>query len=431
MRATGGVFVWAIESMLLALFGVGTISIIHMVGGTSSIATDMWAIFVVLCSCVVNLILQTVVACSSKQATINEITEGVKSDFAMVYMHKAVAQGHCSIVTLVLVMYIITMQQSLINLDWANAYFASAPGLVWVTGTITLAFLTVLWFTSMAGAWAATATGDSNTLFVIIPTTAILCIMFPILNEIGINGLMVCSNPMSSTLAVLYANLALATSFTICLLDCVEFDPARILPKFMRTVGNRLPSFRIYSMIHGICASITIVMYWIVARGISTPTVVILLSANGIVTVTNSLSATQLVISWAWGNGGAEQADRSDTEIDPNQSDPDYEHNDIGVENDRPTTPDSVEPAAFGRNKDSEELFSRMRGPQKRQIKMNQPPPNQTQKRTHWTGLDMTRLQSFGVATGSKTTHAVMSIAERRIALLRLDNNKGLNLHNM
>ena len=427
MRATGGVFVWAIESVLLALFGVGTISIMHMVGGTSSVATDMWAISVALCSCVLNLVLQTFVACSSKQPTIIEIPEGGNAQFAMMYMHKAVAQGHCSVMTLVLTMYIITMQRSLTDLDWANAYYASAPGLVWITGTITLGFLTVLWFTSITGAWAATAVGDSNTLFCIIPTTAIVCITFPILNEIGSNGLMVCSNPMSSTLAVLYANLALATSFTISLLDCVEFDPARILPRFMRTVGDRMPSFRIYNMLHGVCISITVVMYWISTTGI-TPIVFLLLSANGIVTVANSLTVGPVwspVNSIFKGIMGGDSAVDSDGNVPDSDDDVDAH----GNEDEQPTVPfeSQFDPVSFAKNRTMEETRTHIHGPQKR-TRLVHPRSNQAQKHTSWAGLGF--LHRTEIAK-PPTTPTAMSITERRIALLRLDSHSNANLHEM
>ena len=428
MRATGGVFVWAIESVLLAMFGVGTISIMHMVGGTSSIATDIWAIFVVLCSCVANLVLQTVVAFSSKQPTINEITEGGTPDFAMMYMHKAVAQGHCSAVTLVLLAHIIIMVRSLTDLDWANAYFASAPGLVWVTGTITLAFLTVLWFTSITGSWAATAVGDSNSLFGIIPTTAILCIIFPVLHEIGSNGLMVCSNPMSSTLAVMYANLALATSFTISLLDCVEFDPIHILPKFMRTVGDNMPLFRIYGVIHGICISTTVVMYWIITPGISTPIVMVLLSTNGLVTVANSLSGAKLVArlvpNWILDNLSGPAVDEDDPYPEP--SAPDAGSDDF---NDPESEPIASE-AEFGTNQGSDEIFLRMRGPQRRTARPMPQQPVQAQRRTNWAGLDFLKFNRLG-ATTPPAAPTPMTISERRIALLRLDSHRGSDLHEM
>jgi hypothetical protein len=444
MRATGGVFVWAIESALLALFGVGTISLMHMVGGTSPIALDVWAIFVILCSCVVNLVLQTFVAFSSKQPIIQDIPEegdDPTPDFAMMYMHKAVAQGHCATVAMVLALHTITMQHSLTDLDWANAYYASAPGLVWVTGTITLAFITVLWFTSITGSWAATAVGDSNTLFFIIPTTSIICIMFPIVNEIGSNGLMVCSDPMSSTLAVLYANLALATSFAISLLDCVEFDPARILPKFMRTVGDRMPLFRIYGMLHGICVSITVVMYWISARKISTITVFVILSANVIVTLANSLAGIKLPT--LWNNDSDNSVQDEDSETQSNSSGSAYDQDDLDTpDKQKPQTMQSMafrnqfKPTLLGRNVDS-------RGPHKRRSRLTHiqtvkphsllPPTDASagsHKHTNWLGIDFMKSLRPVVATQPAAT-AATSVAERRIALLRLSTHARVNEHEM
>jgi hypothetical protein len=290
MRAVGGVFVWAIEAVLLSLFAFGVMSIIHVVGVTSPIAMDMWAIFTIGCSCVLNVLMHTLVACSSKQTMIPPVESDTAQGFQSVYLHKAIAQGHCIVATILTTLYALVLYRSMIDLNWASAYYPAAPGLAWITGTTSFSFLTVLWMVSIAGAFAATAVGDTNPLFWTNPTSSVICIMFPILNEIGSNGLMVCSSPMISTLAILYSNIALATSFTLSLLDNVEFDPVRILPKFMRSMGDKTPSFRVYSMLHGLCISATVVMYWIVEPNVGLATTVVLLSVNGAITLSNSFS---------------------------------------------------------------------------------------------------------------------------------------------
>jgi hypothetical protein len=472
MRATGGVFVWAIESVLLSLFGVGIISLMHTIGGTSPVALDIWAIFVILCSCVMNLALQMVVAFSSKQPVITDITESAddRPDFALMYLHKAVAQGHCCTVTLVSVLYTVSMLHSLTDLDWANAYFASAPGLVWVTGSIILAFVTVLWFTSITGSWAATAVGDSNALFCIIPTTAIVSIIFPIMNEVGINGLMVCTDAMSSTLAVLYANLALATSFAICLLDCVEFDPARILPKLMRTVGDRMPVFRIYSLIHGACVSSTLVMYWICARKVNTLTVLVILSANIIVTLVNCLAGMTIPMLWTTGTSESVTSSVDAAALtDPSGSGdvdevadivPEAQFNQTLFGSDRESTGTHKRGARLttvqtrtGRREESagqrhsEGGFHEIRQAERSGFRHTErsflthvakhsegsgamPSPAATRKQTNWLGIDFSRLQPQA-NTAVPVAPRVLSLAERRIALLRLNTPTRNNEHEM
>jgi hypothetical protein len=192
MRATGGIFVWSIESALLALFGIGTVLITQTFGGILTLTADMWAMLVVMGSCITNLILHTGIVMSSKQTRIQPIPgaddNGSLPDYAVSHLHKAVAQGHCCTVTLVLFLYVIIMLRSLTDLNWANAFYPAAPGLVWLAGSVTLSFITVIWITSIAGAWVATAMGDYNSLFCTLPTTSIACIMYPVIHEIGTNS---------------------------------------------------------------------------------------------------------------------------------------------------------------------------------------------------------------------------------------------------
>jgi hypothetical protein len=288
VRAISGIFVWAIESTVLALLAVSTIYITQAFGGNKLLAAEMWVLLVILFSCVGNIATQVLVAMCSKQGTISNGSG---------YLHKSVAQAHCCVVSLMLVMYIIIMQQSLVDLNWANAYYTAAPGLVWLTGSITLAYVTVLWMTSIAGAWTATAVGDYNSLFCTLPTTSMACIMYPIVHEVGNSGLMVCTSAFVSTISLLYVNLAIASSFALSVLDRVEFDPANILPKFMRTVGDKMPTFRVYSLIHGICISTALIVYTVFARNINLVAVIVLLSMNVLTTITTSIGAGRFLAS--------------------------------------------------------------------------------------------------------------------------------------
>jgi len=431
MRATAGVFIWAIESTLLALIGVGSISLVHVLGGSSPISADMWAIFTILCSCLLNVTLNTLVAFSSKQSVIEEPStpEGQTPNSNTTGMHKSVAQGHCSIVAIILALHVITMQQSLVDLNWASAYFPSSPGLVWVVGTATLAFLTVLFITAIAGAWAATAVGDSNPIFFILPTTSIICIMFPIINEIGNNGLMACSSPMVSTLAIIYANLALATSFTLTLLDNVEFDPVRLLPKLMRTVGDRAAYVRIYCLLHGVCISGTMVVYWMSARKVGTVTVFALIIVNGIVTLANSMPFIAVLMRMS-PIGGAQGSDSN-----AQNSGSDSVGSGSGSDSKQSTGSDASSSPR------SESSSGGSDNPKKRRVKptrstpavsvgpkrRNAPGQNSamfTNQRTNlqWPLAGITRTNTTLQYGNTHTTG--MSVAERRIAILRLNEDQ-------
>jgi hypothetical protein len=286
-RASGGIFVWALESFLLAMFAISTVLATQAVGGNKLMAGDYWVLFAVLASCVLNLALQTCVAVTSKANFISR-DQG--------YLHKSVAQAHCCSVTVLLALYIIIMISSLSDLNWANAYYTAAPGLIWLTGSITLAFLSVLWVTSIAGSWAATASGDSNSLFCTLPTTSVICILYPVVHEIGNSGLMACTDSFVSMVAVAYANLAILTSFTLSILDHIEFDPVSIFPKFMRTVSGRSPFFRIYSLINGIAAFVPLMIYTTVATKVDWIAISVILSVHLSLTVSIVLHVSRFFI---------------------------------------------------------------------------------------------------------------------------------------
>ncbi|KAJ1465540.1 hypothetical protein T484DRAFT_1757335 [Baffinella frigidus] len=383
----------------------------------------MWAITTILCSCVLNVALNTLVAFSSKQSVIEapSTPEGTKPDSGTTGMHKSVAQGHCSVVAIILALHAIMMQQSLVDLNWASAFYPSSPGLVWIVGTATLAFLTVLFITAIAGAWAATAVGDSNPIFFILPTTSIICIMFPVINEIGNNGLMACSSPMVSTFAIIYANLALATSFTLSLLDNVEFDPVRLLPKMMRTVGDRAAYVRIYCLLHGVCISGTMVVYWMSARKVGTVTVFTLIILNGIVTLTNSMPfiAVLMRMSSIGGvstSGSDARGLGSDSGSSGNGSDSNQDSGSDSASSPQSGSNSGSENSKTRRTKPSRTMPTVSAGPKRRNTPAQSSAMFTNQKPNfQWPlmGTTHTNPPQFGPAG--------MSVAERRIAILRLN----------
>ena len=423
MRATAGVFIWAIESTMLGLFGVGSVSLVHVFGGSSPLSADMWAIFVVFSSCILNIIMNTVVAFSSKQTLIQDPTspENKESGSGVVFMHKSITQGHCSVVAIILALYIIILQQSLFDLNWASAYFPSSPGLVWIVGTVTLAFLTVLFVTSISGSWAATAVGASNPIFFILPTTSIICIMFPIINEIANNGLMSCSSPMISTFAIIYANLALATSFTFSILDNVEFDPVKLLPKFMRTVGDRTASIRIYNFLHGICISGTMIVYWISARKVGTVTIFALIILNGVVTLSTSMpliaSLLQMKTLDMDRQGNRKVKDKSNNAESQSSSNSNSESESNSASGSQSSSDSDTKKGHNAKSKQNSSLGQKKRITLSRN---NAVFPN-TNTLIEWPRLNST-LPNTPAFTRSPVAN--LTVAERRIAILRLNEDQ-------
>lgn len=64
----------------------------------------------------------------------------------------------------------------------------------------------------------------------------------------------------------------------------------------MRTVGERMPFFRIYCLLHGFSVSTALIAYAVFAKNINWAAVLVLLSMNVFMTVTTSMGAGRFLV---------------------------------------------------------------------------------------------------------------------------------------
>ena len=293
-RMTSGIFVWSIEQTLLALFAFGIVTAWQSMATATEATADIWTTFVLLFSCIATLALQIGIAFSSVSDIVTQPTEDGVTSKDLSYLHNAVAQAHCCIVVLIGSSYIFLFSTSLYDLVWASAFFPSAPGLLFATGSASIALFFVLFFISVASVWACTSVGDSNGLFWYHPLFMMLCVMYPVLHEIGQHGLIICSKPMVTTLTFMYVNLTIASSFALHFMEIYEFDPAHVFPKFMHSIGGNRPFFRVYPMLHGLLIVIPLWAYTVVSSAVSVPIVVGISLLASLATLLQSLNTPAL-----------------------------------------------------------------------------------------------------------------------------------------
>jgi hypothetical protein len=295
-RMTSGIFVWSIEQALLALIGFGIVTAWQSLATTVVATADFWVMLVMLISCVATLVVHTGIAFHATNEFISRTDDDATADGDLSYLHKPVAQAHCCVVVLLTGTYICMFLNSLYDLTWAAAFYPTAPGLVFATGSANIAFCFILFVVSVASAWACTAVGDSNTLFMYHPLFLIICVVYPLMHEIGQNGLMICSSQLTSTLTFMYANLTIASSFALHFLDVYEFDPAQVFPKFMHSVaGRQRPIFRVYSLLHGLLIIIPFIAYAASSQTISRTTIVCISLLALVATLIQSLDISALL----------------------------------------------------------------------------------------------------------------------------------------
>jgi hypothetical protein len=293
-RMTSGIFVWSIEQGLLALIAFGIVTAWQSLA-TSIVATaDFWLTFVFLISCFSTLLLQTAIAFRATSDTVSLVSEDHDGDLS--YLHKPVAQAHCCVVVLLSTAYGFMFVSSLYDLNWASAWYPAAPGLLFATGSGTIAFCCIFFVVSVANAWSCTSVGDSNYLFLYQPLFLLLCVIYPLIHEIGQNGLIICSSSLVSTLTFVYLNLTIASSFALHFMDIFEFDPAHVFPVFMHSMAGNRPLFRVYSLLHGLLIIIPFITYAAFTPSISVGVVVFLSILALAATVLQSLDITALLM---------------------------------------------------------------------------------------------------------------------------------------
>ena len=296
LRMTRGVFVWSIEQTLLAFVAFGTVTAWQALAAATSATADSWITFVLLFSCAVTLVIQSVIAFYSVSDIISQPVEDEKVISDLSYLHTAVAQAHCCIVVLFSGSYMFVFFTSLYNLVWVTAFFPFAPGLLFATGSGIISFHLVLFFVSVANVWACTSVGSSNALFFYRPLFMMLCVVHPVLHEIGQNGLIICSTPVITTMTFMYVNLTIASSFALHFMTIYEFDPAHVFPQFMHGVAGKRPFFCVYSLLHGLLIIVPFVCYAALSSSVSVaPAVVIALLAS-VATVLQSVNFKELFL---------------------------------------------------------------------------------------------------------------------------------------
>jgi hypothetical protein len=287
---TSGIFVWGIEQTLLALVAFGIVTSWQSVATTSVATADCWVTFVLLFSCCATLVVQSGIAFSSKRDVVSQPTDDGATNIDLSFLYNAVAQAHCCVVVLIGISYIFIFFVSLYDLVWVTAFFPSAPGLLFATGSGSIAFLFVMFFISMASVWACTPVGDSNYLFFYHPLFMMVCVVYPVLHEIGQHGLIICSKPVVTTLTFMYVNLTIASSFALHCMEIYEFDPAHVFPAFMHSIAGQRPLFRVYSLLHGLSIIIPFLGYASVNPSVSVEIVIVISLLAFVSTVLQSLN---------------------------------------------------------------------------------------------------------------------------------------------
>jgi hypothetical protein len=226
---------------------------------------------------------------------------------------------------------------------------------------------------------------------------------------------------MISTFAIIYANLALATSFTFSILDNVEFDPVKLLPKFMRTVGDRTASIRIYNFLHGICISGTMIVYWISARKVGTVTIFALIILNGVVTLSTSMpliaSLLQMKTLDMDRQGNRKVKDKSNNAESQSSSNSNSESESNSASGSQSSSDSDTKKGHNAKSKQNSSLGQKKRITLSRN---NAVFPN-TNTLIEWPRLNST-LPNTPAFTRSPVAN--LTVAERRIAILRLNEDQ-------
>jgi len=117
-----------------------------------------------------------------------------------------------------------------------------------------------------------------------------VCVVYPVLHEIGQHGLIICSKPVVTTLTFMYVNLTIASSFALHCMEIYEFDPAHVFPAFMHSIAGQRPLFRVYSLLHGLSIIIPFLGYASVNPSVSVEIVIVISLLAFVSTVLQSLN---------------------------------------------------------------------------------------------------------------------------------------------
>jgi hypothetical protein len=250
----GGVFVWALEGAFLSLMGWASLrALIALTLMTDGVMYN-WATWTVLLSSLFHVMAQVAIA-SWRLSIVLE--HGALAAIA----HQTLARAHCCVVFFTTVIFGMVWLWAHSYNRTANIFFSSStPGTIFAGAALT-ALLVVILMVAVAGAFAATPVGASNTLFLFSALWILLGALYPLFVEIGQRELFLCSSTQATIAGILLANSILLASYLLFVLDVLEVNvPAaveNILP------GSKIKNVRFFRFIHAASVSLWLLVYTI------------------------------------------------------------------------------------------------------------------------------------------------------------------------
>ena len=274
-RQLGGIFVWALEGVLFALLGWALYGSFRGLGVLPSHSMHEWVLVTAAGSALAHAFAQCVVVFRRKHTTLERDTLNAA-------LHHGFAQANCCVVFLTLVLYAVVWIEAQHRPQWMQVFFSDSPTTLLVVGATVLAFTVVMLIVVVCNAFAATAIGDGNWLFVTPSVVLLLGIVYPFVHEIGDRELLLCTDTGTNSIAIVLLNSGLLVSYTLFVLDTLNFDPLRAFDGTVlqaRWDVGLDPKLRIYLLLHALFVALWLSAYLVVARTVSTVLWVALLAA--------------------------------------------------------------------------------------------------------------------------------------------------------
>ena len=329
-RQLGGVFVWSLEGVVLGVLTYGLQQSLAALNVLPVRVAHEWVLVVVVLSSAVQLITQLALAAWHKQDALvsGDISDAVLNSFALASaegsdvsekkhvalvsgkgskvsdkddvlwktvevmdkhatnsaLHKAVAQAHLCVLFFATVVYVSVLVQGVQHAQWAAVFFATSPvtgadALTVLVGVFVCMFLFVSLIIALCNCFAATPLGERNTLVLFSPLVLTLCMVYPLLHEIGTRELFFCTTAETNLLAMLFVNFAIATSFLFFVLDVVEFDACNVLPDVLHSRVQGEAGVRLYLMLHAVFVAAGLTVYVILVPTVSVAITILFLAA--------------------------------------------------------------------------------------------------------------------------------------------------------
>ena len=329
-RQLGGVFVWSLEGVVLGVLAYGLQQSLAALNVLPVRVAHEWVLAVIVLSSAVQLITQLALAAWHKQDALvsGDISDAVLNSFALASaegrdvsekkyvalvsgkgskisdkddvlrktvevmdkhatnsaLHKAVAQAHLCVLFFATVVYVSVLVQGVQHAQWAAVFFATSPvtgadALTVLVGVFICMFLFVSLIIALCNCFAATPLGERNTLVLFSPLVLTLCMVYPLLHEIGTRELFFCTTAETNLLAMLFVNFAIATSFLFFVLDVVEFDACNVLPDVLHSRVQGEAGVRLYLMLHAVFVAAGLTVYVILVPTVPVAITILFLAA--------------------------------------------------------------------------------------------------------------------------------------------------------